>query len=127
MSRTFRRKNYESTRGKLNGSSVHKHFPQDLEFVESNWHNRDLYGHGGRWIYRAPTKQEFHKEYWRIHRDSKHAKAWGPDRYYCERYKAAMRTHNEQEWQCYLKTNGEYEPMFLSRHRHSAYDEYRWY
>lgn len=126
MSRTFRRSGYESTRRKQAGSSVHRHFPQYGEYVESNWTNPDLYGHGGRYIYLAPTKQEFYKEYWKIHRDSKHAKAWGPDRYYRARHEAVMRTHNESEWQRYLKANGEYEPMFLARHRHSAYEEYRW-
>jgi hypothetical protein len=38
-----------------------------------------------------------------------------------------MRAHNETEWQRYLHANGEYEAMFLSRHRHSARDEWRWW
>ena len=126
MARTFRRKGYESIRRNRDGTSYHPHFPQEVEFVESSWRNPEE-GHGGRWTWRAPTKQEFYQAYWKIHRDSKHAKAWGPDRYYRERHEAVMRAHNETEWQRYLHANGEYEVMFLSRHRHSARDEWRWW
>ena len=80
MSRTFRRKNYEQTRGaswcrrgwKTNGYYTECEDPWLMRYVETGY-----YWVGGETRYRPMTEREKGKEYWRVHRDHNTPYAWG--------------------------------------------------
>jgi len=77
MSRTFRRKNYELTNPNSWGFKTAGYYTEyDYSVVESGYVIRY-----GVERYRAPTKHEYHKHYWRIHGDS-HRNLWSPGKYY---------------------------------------------
>lgn len=106
MSRTFRRKGYEATKGKQAGSKINGYYVQ-WQFNVDNEREHHYY------TYRAMTAQEKNKEYVRIHRDN-HANAFGPNKYYREASESLLKLHNKRELNNWLK-NSEVEPMFMDQ------------
>ena len=79
MSRTFRRKGWEATKGNswsVAGRKVNGYY--------TTWNNivKTGNGHEGVKVYVPYTRQEENAEYWRIHGESKHNNAWGPGKDY---------------------------------------------
>lgn len=117
MSRTFRRKNFENTCRKHG----HEYYLIPETYVQTG------NGHGGYWVMRKPTKQEFDKKYHWMHGESKHNKAWSPNR---ESYRGPaevkLRMKNKQELYKYWKNPDQYEPMLDAR-ASSCYRLWAWW
>lgn len=121
MSRTFRRKNFEKTISRVNGSKINGFYTTWDRLVEYPCSN----GHGGCPAYRAMTENEINEKYWRIHGESKHNLAWGPNRIYREVENQDLKTFNKREMDKWVKRGDEYEPMIVSRFKKTAFWAWR--
>lgn len=111
MSRTFRRKNYESEQwSKAAGFKyggfyvVHEYLGEPSPFGKyQGWH----------WGWRAPTREEYNKRYWRIHGESSTSSSYGPNRYYKRMWSKQHRKNAEIELRRYAYS-ADHEVMILS-------------
>lgn len=117
MSRTFRRKNYEETQGRSwnrRGRKTAGYYTQwDHNSHRSNW--ADV-------TYRQPTREEYLKEYLRLHCESKHANYWGPGKGYKQFRMEQNRRINKQELINWMKYPDDYEPMVEEEPRSHWWD-----
>ena len=113
MSRTFRRKGYEKTQGTTwdrKGDKFAGFYTEyDLDRTQ-NW----------LCIYREPTKQEYYKEYWRVHGDH-HRNYWSPSHVYREARMRQNRSINKEEIIKWIKDD-EYEPLTEANPRSCLWD-----
>lgn len=113
MSRTFRRKNYEKTRG---GSWANRYSKTAgyYTFVDGYWD----WDAGIRiYEYREPTEREFYKKYWTIHGDDRCFNENEPRKWLRKHKMSQNRTRNKREFDLWLKRQDEYEPIFESKPR----------
>ena len=115
MSRTFRRKHYEAETG---GSWVAKGCKTAGFYTEREFH----YFRGGFWnTYLVPTKQQYYREYWRNHGESKTNKTWSPSHSYREYRMSQNRSITKQELYKFFN-DPTYEPMVEADPRNCWWD-----
>ncbi len=110
MSRTFRRPNHERIcRTWRDGTKIGGFYRQrDYDYRE-----RDYTGHGSRWIYREPTRQEERHDYWQVHKDGRYyASKLRPWKSYRQRFERDLKMHDKTELHRYLVNPDDYEPQF---------------
>lgn len=107
MSRTFRRKNWEATSGKVPGSKIGGYYVHQ-EFGMAD----PCTGHGMCYWYRESTPQEYRARYWAIHGESNNNCAWSPNRAMRRQREKSLRYHFKREIQRCLHTP-EYEAQFV--------------
>jgi hypothetical protein len=117
MSRTLRRKHYESENPKSRGFKTAGFYTEYDHYCETS------NGHGGYWIFREPTQQERDRKYWLIHSESKDGNARGPGRWYKQRKEKLNRRANTRELHRYLTRD--YEPFFTDNPKKN-WDSYYW-
>lgn len=121
MSRTFRRKHYET------------------EVGVSTWNSKKVAGYYTEWdIYwaddptdpkyqirveehRKPTREEYYRKYWWIHGESKTAYSWSPGPDNRRNREIENRRLNKTELHKWLR-NEEYEPLFEENPRSCGWD-----
>lgn len=111
MSRTFRRKNFESE--KYNSWTRQSNKIAGYYTVRESWLNP---------IYRKPTESEFFQAYWENHGESKSSSARSPNHWWKNFDQRKERRFNERElfrW----AFKEDYEPMFKNRDS----DDFWWY
>lgn len=117
MSRTFRRKGYEQTKGSSwarEGNSVAGYYTQ----YEYDWviENGDYVRYA---IWRKPTKREYDSKYWDLHSDN-HQGRWSVKRWWRNSEQRKERRFNEKElfrWDF----REDYEPMFKNNEDNSLW------
>ena len=106
MSRTYRRKGWEKTVKKTDGSKVNGYY--------TTWdtYGPKINGHEGEINYRPMTKREKVLRYIWLHGDSR-PNHWSPSKAYRQEVKVKLQTHNKREMSKYLRLGQEYEPNFM--------------
>ena len=121
MSKTFRRKGYEDTKGRSYDRRGRKtagfYTKQDGRWWGRSAHRSEI----NIAVFREPTRQEYYEEFWRIHGDTGGRNYWSPGRYYREIRQTENRSINKQELCKWLK-NEEYEPLFEANPRSHMWD-----
>ena len=121
MSKTFRRKGYEDTKGRSYDRRGRKTAGFYTE-QDGHWWGRSAYrSEINIAVFREPTRQEYYEEFWRIHGDTGGRNYWSPGRYYREIRQTENRSINKQELCKWLK-NEEYEPLFEANPRSHLWD-----
>ena len=113
MSKTIRRKGYESTAKKVHGSKTAGYFT-----IQEGWWF--YYNKSDEVTFREPTRQEYFKAFWKLHGDSQR-NAWCPSRSYRHPRTVENRMINKQELIKWLK-NEDYEPLFEDNPRSCLWD-----
>ena len=115
MSRTFRRKNFEAennTSWDVRGRKTAGYY------TEREFH----YYRGGWWnTFSVPTKQQYNKQYWRNHGESKTANSWSPGWSYRHPRMTQNRALTRQELHKFM-TIPDYEPMVEANPRNCWWD-----
>ena len=121
MSKTFRRKGYEDTKGRSYDRRGRKtagfYTKQDGHWWGRSAHRSEI----NIAVFREPTRQEYYEEFWRIHGDTGGRNYWSPGRYYRKIRQTENRSINKQELCKWLK-NEEYEPLFEANPRSHLWD-----
>lgn len=121
MSRTFRRKNYESTVGQR-----YRNYRSLAGYYTKNVFRRRTFDGSYYWSlnfvgsYRAPTEKEYYHDFWKLHRDN-HQNAWSPNRDYRKFRQVQNRNINKTELAKWIK-NENYEPLFEENPRSHYWD-----
>ena len=110
MSRTFRRKDYETKRISRPGSKVAGYYT-----VQEGW-----WGYGRVATFREPTRQEYFEEYWKLHGDN-HRNDYSPSRNYREIRQSENRSINKEEL-CKWMKNPDHDPLFEANPRSHWWD-----
>lgn len=120
MCRTFRRKNYEDTKGNSWSRRGRKTFGY---YTESGWKEvgfKECWNRGNT-FYRVPTQQEYYKEYYRVHGDN-HRSQWSPGKWFRKTKHAENKTLNNSELSKWMKNPDGYEPVFEANPRSNLWD-----
>lgn len=119
MSRTYRRKNYETVcQNSYWGGSKLAGFYTEVDWVPLDL-NRGWLGHV--YTYRAPTKAERFKRWYSAHGESRHANHRTPGPAYREHRMRQNRSINKEELHRCLR-EVEYEPLFEANPRDCWWD-----
>lgn len=115
MSRTFRRKNYEHEQGanRYYKWKVAGYYTQ----VDCIWHEEGWF----EYVYREPTEEEYYRDYWALHGESKSANSWTPSREFRKRRMGENRMINKTELSKWFK-NVDYDPIFEENPRSHYWD-----
>jgi hypothetical protein len=117
MSRTFRRKNFEvenNTSWDVRGNKTAGFYTHRL------WHYEQYTG--CMWsTFAEPTEEQYYKEYWRNHSESKHANQRSPGHWYRRTRMTQNRAITREELHKF-KTIPDYEPMVEANPRSCQWD-----
>lgn len=130
MSRTFRRKNYEKEFGSKAGSKVAGYFTQTDRTVtiarvwQTDWWTKEPYKGIKRFVtytYHKPTREEYFKEYYRIHGDN-NRNEWSASRWYRNKRDRQNRSITKAELSRFWKDPENYEVMAEANPRSCLWD-----
>jgi hypothetical protein len=120
MSRTFRRKNYEKIDSGNRGSKIAGYFTKSELISHKPDPKRGFHKFSYEITYRAPTKREHDKDYWRLHADN-HVNGWSPSRFYRQNRMNENKTINKEEINKWVKDK-DYEPLTENNPRPCGWD-----